>query len=200
MTGYNFIDLIIFLIFLSSMLVGFGRGFVSEVISLGTLIAAVIIATMFSNSLANYLMHTSSVQSMLASASSSGVAAEKSAAYVALGVSFFILFAGTALVGTIIGYILNAAFAVTLLGIGNRILGAAFGLARGYIINLVLIFVIQLSPFASQPLWQQSRLVAAYQPAIQWLGSLVSPALANLKERFGQQIQDVTSGIKGYIQ
>lgn len=198
MAGLNVIDIIIIIIFLSSMFVGFGRGLVSEVISLGSLIVSVIVAVLFSQQLASYIMHTQSVQNLIHQASaSSGIDTTQSATYIALGISFLILFVGTMLICTIIGQILNAAFQVTLMGIGNRLLGAGFGFIRGFVICLILIFLIQLSPFGDKPLWRESRLVASFQPSVQWLANIVSPALANLKDRATQQLQGVTRGLTG---
>ncbi len=197
MANLNWVDYIILAIFLFSMLAGFGRGFVREVISLLTIIAAFIVASMFANTLAVMFTSSASVQTVVAQASAStGTNAAQSASYVALGLSYTLLFVGTLIIGSIIGFFVNMAFQAGILGIGNRLLGAVFGLARGFIINLVIIFVVQLTPFASQPAWGQSQMVVAFQPAVQWLGNLVSPTLANLKEKLGNTLQDMNSSIQ----
>ncbi|MFW8696320.1 CvpA family protein, partial [Mesorhizobium japonicum] len=81
--------------------------------------------------------------------------------YAALAISFGLLFAGTVIAGSIVGYVLNIAFQTGILGFGNRILGAGFGLCRGFIICLVIIFVVQLTPLGSEPWWHQSQIVIA---------------------------------------
>lgn len=201
MAEMNWVDYIILAIFFFSILSGFGRGFVREVISLATWVAAVIVAIMFTNPLATYFTSSSTVQGVVSQASSAmGVSAAQPVSYVALALSFGALFGGTMLVGSLIGYFISAAFQFGALGIGNRVLGAMFGFGRGFILNMVLIFLVQLTPFSAQSWWQQSQMVASFQPSVQWLGNIVSPSLANLKDRFGKTVQDVSSQIQGMTQ
>src|SRR3990167_9968971 len=135
MLSMNWVDYTILAIFLFSTLAGIGRGFVREIISLVTWIAAFVIAILFSNALATIFTSTSTVQTAVGQASTAiGVDAAQPASYLALGISFFILFIGTIIVGSIISYILNIAFQAGVLGLGNRLLGGAFGLCRGFII------------------------------------------------------------------
>jgi membrane protein required for colicin V production len=197
MANFNWVDYIIVAIFILSILAGFGRGLVKEVVSLITLIAAFVVAIMFANPLATAFTSSSSVQNAVSQASTAiGASAAQPVSYLALGLSFGLLFAGTIIAGAIISSILNLAFQTGILGIGNRILGGVFGFFRGYIINLVMIFLVQLSPLGSQSWWQQSQLVGAFQPQVAWLGDLVSPSLANLKAKFGQTLQGVNSSIQ----
>lgn len=201
MANLNWVDYIILAVFFFSILAGFGKGLVRELVSLATLVAAFIVASMFANPLAAAFTSSPSVQSAVNQASSAiGMNAAQPVSYAALGVSFAVLFTATILAGSLLGYFLNIAFQTGILGFGNRILGAVFGFARGFLINLVLIFVVQLTPLSAQSWWQQSQLVGTFQPAVQWLGNIVSPSLANLKERFGSTIQDVGSSIQGMTQ
>lgn len=204
MSNLNWIDYIILLIFFFSIIAGFIRGFVKEVVSLITLVAAFVIATMFSNALAQLFTSHPSVQNAVSQATTSlGVDTAQPVSYIALGISFALLFAGTIIVGMIVSFFLNFAFKSGVLGIGNRLLGGIFGLVRGYIINLALIFVVQLTPLGTQASWSQSQFVNMYQPAVQWLGNIVSPSLANLKARFEQTIQNFGSQLQnnygGYV-
>jgi membrane protein required for colicin V production len=197
MTGLNFVDIIILIIFGVSALVGLKRGLVSEVVSLATLIAAFVIAILFSNSLATYFTSSSSVQEVVSSTSNAiGTNTAQPVSYIALGVSFGLLFAGTSLIGMLIKSLLNIAVQAGMLGIGNRLLGAIFGLARGFLINLVLIFVVQLSSFGNSPWWHQSQWVQSFQPAVVWLGSVVSPSLTQLKSKFQETVQGMGAQIQ----
>lgn len=192
MSNLNWVDIVFLAIFLFSIIAGFGRGFVREIISLATLIVAFFIATTFCNQFANYLLNLPFIQSLVNEASgATGANAATPASYLAWGVSFGILFLATVMLGSLVAYFLNAAFQTGILGIGNRILGGLFGLIRGYILVLVIIFVVQLTPLSSQSWWAQSQIVNSYQPAVAWLGGLVAPALANIKNRLGQTIQGV---------
>lgn len=198
MAGYNWVDYVFILIFFFSVFAGFARGFLKEVISLGTIIAAFIVAILFSNTLASHFTHSSNVQAVVSQASTAiGMNAAQPVSYIAIGVSFGLLFFGTTIVGAIISFFLQFAVQAGMLGFGNRVLGAAFGFARGFIINLVLIFVVQLTSFSSQPSWTQSQLVGEFQPAVAWLAGIVSPSLATLKSTLGQKVKDVGSQIQG---
>lgn len=201
MSGFNWFDYIVLVIFFLSIMMGFTRGFVKEMVSLLTLIAAFVVASMFSNQLAASFTSSPGVQSAVSQASSTiGVNTAQPISYVAIGICFALLFAATIIVGSIINLFLSFAFQTGILGLGNRILGGVFGLVRGFLLNLVIIFVLQLTPIGAQAWWHQSQFVIFYQPSVQWLGSIVSPSLANLKEKFneklGQTLQNVNSQFK----
>lgn len=193
----NIIDYLLLAVFAFSILAGFGRGFVREMVSLLTIIAAFIVATMFANQVATSFTTSPGVQNAVSQATSAiGVNTAQPVSYIALGISFGVLFAGTIIIGALIGFFLNIAFQTGMLGIGNRILGAIFGFARGFIFCMVIIFVVQLTPFVASAWWQQSQLVASFQPAVGWLGKTVSPSLSNLRDRFGQTLQNVNSSLQ----
>jgi membrane protein required for colicin V production len=184
MAAWNWLDWIIVAIFLFSILMGFVRGLVSEIISIVALIAAVVIAITFADNLALNIMNYSFVQDIVARTSSSfGANTTDAISYIALGISFLVLFAGTILVAAIFKFIINLALRTGILGIGNRILGAIFGFVRGYILNVVLLFVLQLTPATNQTWWQQAYFVPYFQSSIVWLDSRVTPAVVQLKEQ-----------------
>jgi membrane protein required for colicin V production len=186
----NWVDYIILAIFVLSVIAGFGRGLVKEIVSIVTLIAAFVIATLFSSQLATAFTSSSSVQNAVGQTSSTPVT------YAALGVSFALLFLATVIVGCFIGFLLNLIFKAGILGIGNRILGALFGLVRGFLINLVIIFVIQLTAFSTQPWWKQSQLVPYFEPTVERLGAIVSPTLSGLKEELSKTMENVNSSMQ----
>lgn len=196
LSSLNWVDYVILGIFLFSVLAGFSRGLAKELISLIILIVAVVIASVFATSLAASWSGSSAVQDTVTSATSNiSVSAEtvqQTVSYAAIGLSFAVLFAGTILIGAIIGFFINMALSSGVLGFGNRLLGGVFGLGRGFILNLVLIFVLQLTAVANQSWWQQSFYVQQYQPMVIWLGSMVSPHLERLKEKAGEVMQEVS--------
>ncbi len=201
MQSLNFIDIIVLIIFACSILFGLARGLISEVLSLATLVIAFLVAATFSSALATAITNTSVVQSLMSQATSAtGINTAKPETYVALAISFGVLFAGTVIVGSIVKSLVNIAFQTGLLGLGNRLLGGVFGFAKGFLLNLVLIFIVQLTPLNAESWWQQSYFVHAFQPGVQWLGNIVSPALANLKAEAGQTLQSVTSQFQNATQ
>lgn len=198
MANFNWVDYIFLAIFFFTILAGLSRGFIKEVVSLGTLIAAFIVATMFSHSLAAYFTSSSAVQSAVSqSTAAMGVNTAQTVSYAAIGVSFGCLFVGTMIVGSLVGFFLNLAFSIGILGVGNRLLGGVFGAAKAFIICLVIIFCVQLTSLGSQPWWRKSYIVGQFQPGVVWLGGLVSPALATLKDKAGDTFKDVNSTIQG---
>jgi membrane protein required for colicin V production len=195
--GMNIVDIIILIIIFLSVMIGFSRGLISEVVSLGTLIAAFAIAIMFTNPLAAYFSSTATVQGVVSETTNAiGASTAQPISYVTIGISFTILFVVTLIIGAFIKMALNLMFQTGILGFGNRVLGGAFGFVRGLLLTLVMIFLVQLSPLAQQPWWQQSKYVPYFQSQVVWLGSIVSPALANLKSTFGSTIQDATGAVK----
>lgn len=191
MSNLNWVDIIILVIFLASVLAGLIRGFVKEIISLLTWIAAFVIAVMFASKLAAWFTSMPSVQSMIASASNSiGTSAETSVSYIALGISFLLLFVCTLIIGSIISTIISRAIESVGIGFINRLLGGVFGLARGFLIVVAGIFLVQLTSAAQQPWWAQSQFVNSFQPAVAWVGGMVSPGLASLKERVSNTMQN----------
>ncbi len=197
LANMNVVDVFIILIFFVSAIIGFARGFVGEVVSLLTLIAAFVVAIMFANPVATAFTHSSAVQSAVTSSSSAiGVSTAQPVSYLALGLSFGLLFAGTIICGSILKSILNIAFNTGILGFGNRVLGAGFGLVRGFLITILLIFLIELSPIPNQAWWQQSTLLPDFRPAVSWLAGVVSPALSSLKQKVNATMQNVGSSLQ----
>lgn len=194
----NFIDVSILLTILYSVIMGLLKGLVSELVSLATLVAAVFIAVMFSSDLAAYFTQTPIVQAAVSQTSSViGVSTQKPVSYVAIAISFGVLFFCTILVGAVVRMLLNIAVTTGFLGMGNRLLGGVFGLARGSLIALVIIFLVQLTPISKQPVWHNSQVVVAFQPAVVWLGDVVSPSLVNLKTQLGTTVQNMGSSLGG---
>ena len=205
MQSLNWVDFIILGIMFFSALAGLGRGFVREIVSLITLFASFIIATMFCNTLALKFTQSASVQDTVNQASSAmGVNASEPVSYMAIGISFILLFVGTYLIGTFIGIFLNMVFQYGILGLGNRLFGAVFGLARGVILNIIFIFLVQLTPFKANAAWQNSQMVDMFEPAVNWVGHIAAPSIKNIREKVskgvnevGSTIQDVTNQYQG---
>src|SRR3990167_2069856 len=173
MLAFNWIDYAMLVILGFSMLTGFARGVVREIISFVTFILALVVAILFASPLAHMLTST---------ALSQHPAAQEPLSYIAIGLSFALLFVSIIAIGAIIGVIINLIFKAGLMDFANRLSGAVFGFFRGCLIDLVIIFLVQLTSFNSAEAWQQSQFVTALQPAILWLWHTVLPDLAHLEE------------------
>jgi membrane protein required for colicin V production len=192
--GLNAFDIVLLVIFFISVIIGFGRGFVSEVLSLVILIAAFVVAIMFTNSLSAYFANSAAVHGAISQTSTAtGTNTAQSASYITLGISFAVLFIGTLIVGLLLKMFLNLLMGAGLIGFGNRILGAIFGAIRGVLLDLALVFIIQLSPLTKEPWWEQSHYVPYFQPYIEKLGHVVSPALSDLKSSFSSAVENLGS-------
>ena len=190
----NIFDIVLIIVFVSSIIIGFGRGFVREVISILSLIAAIIVGILFSNQLATALTNSASVQHLIGKSSDAiGMSAAQPASYIAIGISFFLLFIGTLLIGAIVGYLLNSIFQFGVLGAGNRLFGAIFGFIRGLIFAIILVFILQLTPLSEETWWKESRFVNAFKPETAWLNKIISPVLADVQAKVGKKLDDLSN-------
>ena len=198
---FNWVDYLLLAVFFISVVGGLMRGGVREVMSLLTWIAAFIVASLFAKPVASYFAGSQSAQSLISSAStgSFGMSAGSQVSLFALGVSFTVLFFATIIAGSLLGYFANRIVEGGGISIVNRVLGGTFGFVRGYLIDLLIIFIVQLTPFSQENYWIQSSIVAGFQPTVQWLGNKVQPGFESLKSRMGQTLEDMTSGAEGSI-
>ncbi|GAA5523751.1 colicin V production protein [Microbulbifer aestuariivivens] len=138
----NWADWTILAIVAISTLIGLSRGFVREVLSMLTWVAAFIVATMFRDELApllSNLVHTPSLQTIVA---------------------FAILFIFTLLAGAGLNMTLSAFVEATGLSGTDRVLGMVFGLMRGAVVVMaILILAPALVPVQEDGWWRQSVLI-----------------------------------------
>ena len=134
----SFIDILVLLVLFASLIFGFFRGFVKELLSLMAWAFAFFVAYYFSSSVAINLPFE----------------AEFSIKYVG---SFVLIFIFVLIVSSILIKFLSTFIHKIGLGASNIILGGFFGILRGFIIVYLLIFVIEKTPFAEEPSWQQAN-------------------------------------------
>lgn len=144
------IDYIIIGIIAFSILVSLLRGFVREVLSLGSWVVAFIVASQFYPYLATYLTQIEST-------------------YVRNGTSIGILFVATLLVGAVVNYVIAQLVDKTGLSGTDRVLGAAFGLVRGALIVAALLFFMDtFTNFEQTEWWKESQLIPHFGFIIEW--------------------------------
>ena len=132
-----------------SCLFGLWRGLIKEVLSLLTWIAAILVARVYSEYLAGTL---------------TGLIDSSSVRYVT---AFALLFVVIMMLGTLMNHFMAKLITVTGLRFADRLLGGVFGVLRGAIIILVILFIT--SVFVSDTeLWQQSTLIPYGMTAIEW--------------------------------
>ena len=134
----SFIDIIVLLVLFASLIFGFFRGFVKELLSLMAWAFAFFVAYYFSSNVAIFLPFE----------------AEFSIKYVG---SFVLIFIFVLIVSSILIKFLSTFIHKIGLGASNIILGGLFGILRGVIVVYLLIFVIEKTSYAEEASWQQAN-------------------------------------------
>ncbi len=138
--AFNQVDIVILIITILSSAFGLWRGLIKEVLSLLTWIAALLVSRVYSEPLAGLL---------------GGMIENDGIRYVT---AFALLFVTVMMLGTFLNFLLSKLLTFTGLKLADRLLGAVFGVARGVIIVLVIMFITSM--FVSETeLWQQSQLI-----------------------------------------
>jgi membrane protein required for colicin V production len=142
-----------------STLISLRRGFVKEALSLLAWVVAFVVSTRFSERLA--LLLTDYI---------ANDALREVSAYV-------ILFAATLMLGSLLNTLLSQVIRFTGLSGADRVLGTAFGLARGLLIVVVLVFVLESMLNADeQAFMQDSRLLPHLAMVEQWAQDVFAEA------------------------
>jgi len=145
----NEVDAIILVIVGLSCLFGIWRGLVKEVLSLVTWIAALTLARLYSGVLADFMINLIN---------------NEGARYV---VAFAIVFVLVMMMGTLINHLISKLLTVTGLKLVDRLLGGAFGVVRGAVIVVVIMFIS--GAFVNEtPQWQESQLIPYGLSLIEW--------------------------------
>jgi len=208
MNGMNMVDKIFLLVFLLSALIGLFRGGVRETFSLLSWIAGLAVAATFSHPLAAAFSKMSFFNSSGVSAvsgASPGLDASLTSSagdvsVLMLGVSSLLLFFGTILIGSLIGRMANSMIESGGISIINRLFGGVFGVGRAFLLGLLVIFVLQLTPVGEESSWTDSHIVKAYQPSVKWLDNIVQPGIESLKNKIGPTLDSVGNNLQNEIQ
>ena len=134
------VDSLILAVIAISSAFGVRRGFIKEIMSLLSWIAALLVSRVYSGSLASILEN---------------LIDNPSVRYV---IAFSVLFVVIIMLGTLLNHFMSKLLVVTGLKTIDRLLGAVFGVARGTVIVLVFLFVLNVFVSESE-WWQQSTLI-----------------------------------------
>jgi membrane protein required for colicin V production len=144
MTGFDYAVLCVLGL---SLLVGVLRGLLREVVTLAGWIAAFVLATGFSGWLARYMPQ--SLGPMLAQL-----------------LAFAAIFVGVLIAAGLTGLVLALIARSAGLGASDRVLGGAFGAARGMLIVLAVVLVAGLTPLPREPFWRDAVLSGPFETAV----------------------------------
>lgn len=135
-----------------SGLLGLLRGFVREIFSLMTWVAAVWVAIHFSDAFAHQL------EPWVKEATLRKVAA------------FCIVLFGALIVGAVLGGLIAKLLSNVGLSGTDRLVGLVFGVMRGALLAALLVAVAQRTPVPQSPWWKQSAVIPAFMPLANWIG------------------------------
>lgn len=154
------LDLGIVVLILISLIIGLIRGFVRELLSLTTWIAAVGFGLLYVKPLSTQLPFV--LQSEVAQ----------------LGVAFAVIFFSVLIIGAIINYLLHAA--VNAIGLGglDHFLGGLFGALRGALIVSLLVVLVGATSIPANAWWIDSQIIPFFEAGALWLKDQVPPDLA----------------------
>jgi membrane protein required for colicin V production len=144
---------------LISILVGLLRGFIKEVFSLVIWALAFLVAYHYGGNVAALMEDHVSLPS----------------ARIAMG--FAGLFIGVLLVGGLVNYLVGRLVESTGLSGTDRLLGGAFGAARGLAIVIACLLVMAFTPLPADPWWKESALIQRLLPMLQWSAAFLPQAL-----------------------
>lgn len=160
--SFNGFDFFLLVVIGFSSLFGLLRGFMREVVSLATWIAAFVLAIMFTQEVSVYFQQYVKTP------------------YLAHVISFLVIFIGTLLLGGAVNYILRFVMPGVGFVVSNHILGAIFGVLRGLIIALFIIVVISMSSFRGVTWLQHSVFAKEFQQPVAWLMQRIKINLPNI--------------------
>ncbi len=152
------IDIAIFTIVILSGLLGLWRGLIKEVMSLATLVLAIVAILRYSQVLALQMSE------MIASAP------------VRLALASALLFFGVMIIGSWLIALLQKILNFTGLQLLDRLAGGGFGLARGALIIMLCVYFTE--PFlGTKQFWVESVGIARAKEAIEWGSGIIQPVM-----------------------
>ncbi|MRD46405.1 CvpA family protein [Caenimonas koreensis] len=157
------LDWVFVAVLLVSLLIGALRGFVYEVLSVLSWVAAFVLAQWLAPEVANWLPMTSWSQPVRYAA------------------GFGVVFILAVFAGALLAWLVKKMIEAVGLRPVDRTLGAAFGLVRGVVLLLALAVVVNLTPMRRDMWWTESAGAGISNAALKGLKPV-------LPERFGQYL------------
>ncbi|MFZ5956198.1 CvpA family protein [Pseudomonas sp. QL9] len=153
--AFTWVDWTMIGIIVVSSLISLSRGFVKEALSLLTWIVAGAVAWMFGGALAEHLAPYIQLPSGRVIAACA------------------LLFLATLMLGALVNYLISELVRVTGMSGTDRVLGMAFGGARGVLLVVLLVGLLSLAPVQQDPWWQQSVLLPHFLLVADWSKNIV---------------------------
>ncbi len=172
MSQWTFLDCFFAIVILISVIFALRKGLVREIVSLVALIGGFILAVIYYSALGSRLVEFSRTEA------------------IANFLGFVILFLGSLLLGALIAFLVNRFLKAASLQWVDRLLGAIFGLLRGWAISSII--VVALIAFPVRDNLMARSFLAPYLLAGARTAVLLVPQ--SLKDRFNSQYKKVLQG------
>ena len=158
MESLNVFDWILVAIIATSSVFGLLRGFVKELLSLASWVAAFFVARLFSFKLSNFMVDWIDQPQFRVIA------------------AFVILFAATLVVGALINNVFSRLVSATGLTGTDRLFGMVFGVVRGGLLVIVMVSLLSLTPVSNDEWWQSSLIIPHFILVDEWCYKMSSSA------------------------
>jgi membrane protein required for colicin V production len=158
MESLNVFDWILVAIIAVSSVFGLLRGFVKELLSLASWVAAFFVARLFSFKLSGFMMDWIDQPQFRVIA------------------AFAILFAATLVVGALINNVFSRLVSATGLTGTDRLFGMVFGVVRGGLLVVVMVSLLSLTPISNDQWWQSSLIIPHFILVDEWSYKMSSSA------------------------
>lgn len=162
-TQEYWLDLAIIAVIALSMITGFFRGFIKEVIALCIWIIAIFLAYNYSSNLHPWL---------------SSYIHDKTAV---TATAFVIVLLGTLIVGGIVNALIGALLRHSGLSGTDRLLGLGFGMARGIFIIALLMAVVKMIGIPTDEYTKNSKLYSKFDPLVNYICSKLPSLIEKAK-------------------
>lgn len=180
----NWFDYVLIFIILASVVIGFMRGAARSFVSLLTWAVAFLAGIIFSNILALAL------EPFIKPPTTAQL------------ISFILLVVVVLIIGFLVNYLIGLLVDASGHSVGSRFFGLIFGLAKGGMIVLFVIFIISNTTLQEQPFFTSSQLSYWFQGASVWISGKViveEPAVQSTKESVQPKIEAARGKLKvGY--
>jgi membrane protein required for colicin V production len=133
-------DYLVLFVLGTSVAIGILRGFIKEILSLGSWVAALVVANMYAEALAPLLPDVIP------------------GAMLRVIIAFVALFIGMKILMMLVGMLFDAILKATGLTIADRALGSLFGLLRGVVFVLAGVIICGMTSVPGQPFWKNAVL------------------------------------------
>jgi len=155
----NWPDYVVFAILGLSVIVGFFRGFLREVLGLVIWAAAFWVAFTFTSSLTPFLENGIELPSARTA------------------IAFAMLFLAALIVGGLISWLIGQMVEKTGLSGTDRMLGGVFGIMRGLALVILLLLLAGFTPLPKDPWFQQSPVIQKLVPLAEWSAGFIPEAV-----------------------